>query len=85
MQLFSLLPSAICLLSLLLLTQITRHTMSKEEQIAQLKLKLHNTVATIKAQYKNASLVERCDLIKARIDAIQEYAAAVSAIFQGRA
>jgi hypothetical protein len=59
--------------------------MSKEEQIAQLKLKLHNTVATIKAQYKNASLVEKCDLIKARIDAIKEYTDAVSALFQARA
>ena len=59
--------------------------MTKIEQVEKMKSQFKAILSALDARYKNATLTEKCDLIKARVNAVQAYAAAVSAICHGDA
>lgn len=52
----------------------------KEQLLALAKARLDETVSKLMDGYEQAPLSQQCDLLIARIDAIQAYGAEVSAI-----
>jgi hypothetical protein len=55
----------------------------KTTKVNELKAAFHSNIAKIDELTKKATLVQKCDLIKARIDLIQIYSAEVSRICHG--
>lgn len=56
----------------------------KEMILAGLKASFNISCALLDSKMKYASLVQKCDLIKEKIDLIQNYAAQVSEVCHGK-